>query len=163
MISDTGEAIGYTIMSGSNPRLNERTEKSIVKGETKTTDKAIVATITASNGKKSIIEAFQRITPNIQVPAPTLIPLTRANVITTRRRVWKSFVFLVKVALIVPKCNPVPRCPLKRPPTAPLTLRMPGNRNNAHGAWSMEITPRFKIRRVPVNSPIILNDNDKRD
>jgi len=87
MISDTGEAIGYTIISGSNPRLNERTEKSIVKGETKTTDKAIVAIITANNGTKSIIAAFHSITPNIQVPAPTLIPLTRAKVITTRRRV----------------------------------------------------------------------------
>ena len=68
MISDTGEVTGYTTTSGSSPRLNERTEKSIVKGETKTTDKAIVAIITANNGTKSIIEAFQRITPKIQVP-----------------------------------------------------------------------------------------------
>jgi hypothetical protein len=48
-MSDTGEVIGYTTTSGSSPLLKERTENTIVKGETKTTDKAIVAVITASN------------------------------------------------------------------------------------------------------------------
>ena len=33
--SDRGEVIGYTTMSGSNPRLNEITEKKIVNGEIK--------------------------------------------------------------------------------------------------------------------------------
>ena len=86
-MSDTADVIGYTTTSGSSPRLNENTEKIIVKGETNTTDKAIVAIITTSNGIKSIKAAFQRNTPKTQVPTPTLTPLTRANVTITRRRV----------------------------------------------------------------------------
>jgi hypothetical protein len=37
------------MMSGSSPRLKEKTEKPIVRGETNTTDRAIVAVITANN------------------------------------------------------------------------------------------------------------------
>jgi hypothetical protein len=139
-ISDIVEVTGYTMMSGSSPRLKERTENPIVRGETNTTDKAMVAVTTVNKWIKSIIVAFQRNMPNIQVPVPTLTPLTKARVTTTRRRRLKSFVFLVKVALMVPKCKPVPKCPLKRPPTAPLILRIPGKRNRAHGASLMERT-----------------------
>jgi hypothetical protein len=160
-MSDTGEVIGYTTTSGSSPRLKEKTENSIVKGETNTTDKAIVEIITANNGKKSIIVASQRNTPKTQVPAPTLMPLMRAKVMTTRKRALNSLVFLVKTGLIVPKCRPVPRFPLNSPPMAPLTLRIPGKRAITHGASSIEKYRRRK--RVPVANPIRSKDNENRD
>ena len=94
-MSDTVDVIGYTITSGSNPRLKERAENAIVRGEMNTTDRAMVAIITASNLMKSRTVAFQRKMPNIEVPIPTVTPLMSAKVMTACRRRWKSLVFLV--------------------------------------------------------------------
>ena len=86
MMSDTVDVIGYTITSGSNPRLKDRTENAIVMGELNTTDRAMVAIITASNLMKSMTVTFQRNTPNMEVPIPTVMPLMSANVTTACRR-----------------------------------------------------------------------------
>jgi hypothetical protein len=48
-MSETGEVMGYTMMSGFKPRLKEKIENKMVKGETKTTDKAMVAVMTLIN------------------------------------------------------------------------------------------------------------------
>ncbi len=94
-MSDTVDITGYTITSGSNPRLKETTENTIVIGEISTTDKAMVATMTANNLKKSKTMAPQRNTPNMEDHIPMLTPLMSAKVMTACRRRRKSFVFLM--------------------------------------------------------------------
>ena len=55
------------------------------------------------------------------------------------------------------------RWPLKRPPMAPLTLRMPGNRMSAQGASFIENTSKYRTRRVPVSNPPMSKEKDSRD
>ena len=73
---------GYMMISGSKPRLKEKTETAIVIGDTKTRDKPMVPIITAKMLPKSIMVAHQRNRPNIHVVNPMAVPLTNVSVTT---------------------------------------------------------------------------------
>ena len=112
--------------SGSKPRLKDKIATPTVNGEIRIRENAIVLVIATNmlNTSRGVIP--QRNMPKMEEVVPNMMLLSKAIIITVYRSNLNSFVFPLKLALMVPKWRLVLRRPQKRPPIEPLILSIPG-------------------------------------
>ncbi len=82
-ISATVAITGYTVTSGSKPRLKDRIETATVMGEIRTIDNPIVETTTAIMETQSTMLAPQTATLKSDATSPTTMLLSSVSVTTT--------------------------------------------------------------------------------